>query len=133
MEARGFFERGTELTSAPKLRVGIGFGRDRVAAATAFVDTGSDLCLFPPSLFPWPLPAVRVPRVLLELADQSVVEASIHFPNITAGDIREPAVPAAILPDAPPILGRSFLNRLALRMAAAQDLVHLRTLRRGRG
>ena len=128
MEARGFFERGDELTSAPRLRVAIGFGPDRVAGATALVDTGADICVFPASLFPWPLPGTEAPDVTLTMGDGITLDTTLRFPSITAGDIREIGVPSAVLPGATPILGRSFLNRLALRITAAQGLVHLRTV-----
>ena len=125
-EARGDFERGSGLTATPKVRVGVGFGRDRIAGTSALVDTGSDLCVFPASLFPWRIPERGEPDVELEIADGSVFPATLSYPSVTVGDIRETEVASVILPNAPPILGRSFLNRCALRVTARHDLVHLR-------
>ncbi len=128
MEARGFFAGDAGLTPAPKLRVGVGFGRGRVVATSALIDTGADVCVFPASLFPWPVPERTEPGIVLEMADGTQAHAPLLYPSITAGDIRETAVASAILPDVPPIIGRSFLNRLALRITAVRDLVHLRTV-----
>ena len=125
-EARGFFERGEGLTAAPKVRIGVGFGRDRVVATSALVDTGSDLCIFPPSLFPWRIPDKGEPDVLLEMGDGRTLPASLRYPSVTVVEIREAAVASALLPEAPAILGRSFLNRCAIRVSAPHGLVHLR-------
>jgi len=125
-EARGCFERGSGLTATPKVRVGVGFGPDRVAGTSALVDTGSDLCLFPASLFPWRISERGEPDVEIEIADGSVFPATLSYPSVTVGDIRETEVASVILPNVPPILGRSFLNRCALRISARHDLVHIR-------
>ncbi len=132
MEARGFFETAGGLNAAPMLRVGIGFGRGLVVAASALIDTGADVCVFPTSLFPWPVPGRGEPDSVLEMADGTRATAPIRYPSVTAGDIRETAVASAILPDVPPILGRSFLNRFDLRVAASRGLVRLETVRGSR-
>ena len=128
MEARGFFERGAELTVAPRVRVGVGFGRDRVVGATALVDTGSDVCAFPESMFPWGVPERGEPSVWIEFANGEGFSATLRYPSITVGEIREVRVATVVLPDTPPILGRSFLNRCAIKIEAARDLVHLRRI-----
>jgi len=128
MEARGFYAEGDGLTLAPKLRVGIGFGRGSVVGASAIVDTGADVCAFPSSVFPFPLSEKREPDIVVEMADGSLVPAQILYPSITAGDIRERGVASVVLPHTVPIVGRSFLNRLAVRLTAQRGVVHLMTL-----
>ncbi len=133
MEARGFFAQGEGVTRAPKVRIGIGFGRGSVVGTSALIDTGADVCVFPSSLFRFPLVEKREPDIVVEMADGRRVATRILYPSITAGDIRESGVACVILPDAVPIVGRSFLNRLSVRLTALQDLVHLRTIRGSRG
>jgi predicted aspartyl protease len=111
------------------VRVGVGFGRDRVVVMPAFVDTGSDLCIFPADLVRGLAAEKGEPVVVLEMADGRTVPAPIVYPSVTAGDIRETAVASALLPDAPAILGRSFLNRLDLRVVAMRGLVRLDVVR----
>jgi len=129
MEARGSYAEGEGISLAPKLRVGIGFGRGSVVGASALVDTGADVCAFPSSLFPFRLAEKREPDVVLEMADGSWVPSQVLYPSITAGDIRERGIASVILPGGVPILGRTFLNRLAVRLTAQYGLVHLRTLK----
>lgn len=123
--ARGYFDEGQGLAEAPMVRVGVGFGRDRVVGMTAFVDTGSDLCIFPAELTQGLAPEKGEPWVVLEMADGREVPAPVVYPSVTVGDLRETAVASAILPGASAILGRSFLNRIDLRVVAARGLVHL--------
>ncbi len=132
MEARGFYAQGEGITPAPKLRVGVGFGRDNIVGASALVDTGADVCVFPSSLFPFRLAEKREPDIVVEMADGSWVAAPVVYPSITAGDIRELGVASVVLPNATPIIGRSFLNRLAVRLTAASGLVHLKALQDAR-
>jgi len=132
MEARGLYAGGEGLTPAPVVRVGIGFGRGNVVGATALIDTGADVCVFPPSLFRFPVAEKGEPDFVVEMADGTTVSTRILYPSITAGDIRETEVASVILPRSVPIVGRSFLNRLAVRLTAARGLVHLRTIGRPR-
>lgn len=132
MAALGFFDEGQGLSPAPMVRVGVGFGRDRVVGMAAFVDTGSDLCVFPAAFTRGLAPEKGEPVVVLELADGRRVAGPLVYPSVTAGDLRETAVASTILPDAPAILGRSFLNRLDLRVVAARGLVRLETVRDSR-
>ncbi len=129
MEARGFYAEDEGVTRAPKVRVGIGFGRGSVVGASALVDTGADVCVFPSSLFRFPLVEKREPDIVVEMADGTRLATRILYPSITAGDIRETGVASVILPVVVPIVGRSFLNRLAVRLVARRGLVHLGTLR----
>jgi len=131
MEAQGSYAEGEGITLAPKLRIGIGFGRGSVVGTSALIDTGADVCVFPSSLFRFSLVEKGEP-VVVEIADGTRVASRILYPSITAGDIRETGVASVILPGAVPIVGRSFLNRLAVRLTAAQDLVRLRTLKGSR-
>jgi len=133
VQAFGYFNAGHAIAAAPMIRIGVGFGRDRVVGMPALVDTGSDLCVFPASLAQGLAPEKGEPVVILEMADGRTVDAPLVYPSITAGNLRETEVASAILPDAPAILGRSFLNRLDVHLTAAQDLVRLRTLRHSRG
>jgi predicted aspartyl protease len=130
--ALGYFDDGDVLEAAPMIRVGVGFGRDRVVGMPAFVDTGSDLCLFPSALTRGMESERGEPMATLEMADGRRVIAPIVYPSVTVGDIRETAVASAILRGAPAILGRSFLNRLDLRIVAARGLVRLQRLRGSR-
>ena len=132
MDALGFYQSDERVTPAPKVRIGIGFGRGNVVGASALIDTGADVCVFPSSLFRFPLGEKGEPDVVVEMADGTRVATRILYPSITAGDIRETAVPTVILPRSIPIVGRSFLNRLAVRLTAERGLVHLRTLGRSR-
>lgn len=125
MDAQGFYAEGEGLTSAPHVRIGVGFGRGNVVGTAALIDTGADVCVFPSSLFPFPLREKGEPDLVVELADGSWISARLLYPSITAGDIREREVASVVLRDAVPILGRSFLNRLAVRLVASRGLVHL--------
>src|SRR2546422_2885221 len=129
MPAVGFFDDGQGLAAAPMIRVGVGFGRDRLVGMPAFVDTGSDICLSPASRTRGLAADRGEPIVELEMADGRTVFAPLVYPSVTAGDIRESAVASAILPDAPAIIGRSFLNRLDLRIVAPRRLVRLEIVR----
>ena len=125
-EARGRFERGEGLTDAPRVRVGIGFGRDRVVSTSAVVDTGADICLFPEALFPWPLAGVRSSGMILQSAGGDEQPATVYYPAITVGAIRHLGVASAVLLGAEALLGRSFLNRLEIHLKARADVVVLR-------
>lgn len=125
-EARGGFERGEGLTAAPTVRVGIGFSRNRVASTSAIVDTGAEVCLFPKELFPWTLSGVRSGGMILETAGGDARPITVYYPSITVGTIRLLGVASAVLPGSPSLLGRSFLNRLDIRLAAQKNLVVLR-------
>lgn len=129
MEASGFFSEEHGVTQAPVIRIGVGFGRGQVVGTTAIIDTGSDLCVFPASLFRWEIPARGELEAQLEMADGTLVPAPVRYPSVTAGGIREVAVASVVLPVSPPILGRSFLNRVDLRVAARLGLVRLHTVR----
>jgi predicted aspartyl protease len=129
VQAFGYFNEGQAIAAAPMIRVGVGFGRDRVVGMPALVDTGSDLCVFPASLAQGLAPEKGEPVVILELADGRTVTAALVYPSVTAGNLRETEVASAILPDAPAILGRSFLNRLDLRIVATRRLVRLQSVR----
>jgi len=128
MEARGFYAEGEGLTPAPRIRVGIGFGRGYVVGTSALIDTGADVCVFPSSLFRFHIASKGEPDIVVEMADGSQVATRVLYPSVTAGDIREPGVASVILPDAVPIIGRSFLNRMAVRLTAKHDLVRLTTV-----
>lgn len=129
MPVLGFLDEGQGLVAAPMMRVGVGFGRDRVVGMPAIVDTGSDLCVFPAALVGGLAPEKGEPMIILEMGDGRRVPAQLAYPSVTAGDIRETAVASAILPDASPIIGRSFLNRIDLRIVAAHGLVRLGAVR----
>jgi hypothetical protein len=128
MEAGGFYAEGEGLTPAPLVRIGVGFGQGSVVGTAALIDTGADVCVFPSTLFRFPLREKGEPDLIVEMADGSRVASRVLYPSITAGDIREREVASVVLPDTVPILGRSFLNRTALRLTAARNLVHLRTV-----
>ena len=132
MEARGFYSDDEGATPAPMVRIGIGFGRGNVVGASALIDTGADVCVFPASLFRFRIREKGEP-IIVEMADGTRVSSRILYPSIAAGDIRETGVASVILPDAVPIVGRSFLNRLEVRLTAARDLVRLATFRGARG
>jgi len=129
VQAFGYFDEGQAIAAAPMMRVGVGFGRGRVVGMPALVDTGSDLCVFPASLAQGLAPEKGEPVVILEMADGRTVAAPLVYPSVTTGNIRETEVASAILPDAPAILGRSFLNRLDLRIVATRRLVRLQSVR----
>ncbi len=123
-EARGHFEP-RPWAAAPIVHVGVGFGRDRVFATAAVVDTGADVCLFPPELVAGPIPPAPTEPVFVEVADGSRVPTTCHYPAITVGDIRIEGV-ATVFLDGEPLLGRSFLNRCEVRLIAQDGLVLLR-------
>lgn len=125
-EARGAFEPGEGLTAAPTIRVGIGFGGNRVVSTSAIIDTGAEVCLFPEELFPWTLSGVRSGGMVLESAGGDARPIMVYYPSLTVGAIRVEGVASAVLPGSPSLLGRSFLNRLEIRLAARKDLVLLR-------
>jgi len=125
-EAHGRFERGDGLTPAPRVRVGVGFGKDRVASTSAVVDTGADICLFPEGLFPWPLSGVRSSGMILQSAGGDEHPATVYYPAITVGAIRFLGIASAVLPGAEALLGRSFLNRLEIHLSAREDVLLLR-------
>jgi len=125
-EARGRFERGHGLTAAPRVRIGIGFGKDRVASTPAIVDTGADVCVFAKELFPWPLSGVRSTGIVLQTVGGDEEPATIYYPAITVGTIRLTGVASAVLAGAEALLGRSFLNRCEVRLSARRGLVVLR-------
>ncbi len=129
MQAFGYFNEGQAIAAAPMIRIGVGFGRDRVVGMPALVDTGSDLCVFPASLAQGLAPERGEPVAILEMADGRTVAAPLVYPSVTAGNLRETEVASAILPGAPAILGRSFLNRLDLRIVATRRLVRLQSVR----
>ncbi len=131
-EARGFYEREGALTPAPMVRLGFGFGPDRVVATAAVVDTGSDLCVIPKEIVPWPLPESPVLPLLVEGVGGPPFPATATFPSITAGDIRIPYVATLVLAGADAILGRSFLNQCELRLSAERGTVLLRRAERAR-
>jgi predicted aspartyl protease len=128
MEARGFYAQRGGLAAAPLVRIGIGFGRGSVVGTAALIDTGADVCVFPSTLFRFPVREKGEPDLVLEMADGSRIPARVVYPSITAGDIREREVASVVLPNTVPILGRSFLNRLAVRLTAALNLVRLETV-----
>ena len=122
--AEGFFRQGEEeLTPAPRLRIGVGFGPGRIAAFTAVLDTGSDLCVFPVEAFEKmgldEPPAFREVRGF----DGTSSEAPAYYPSITAGDLRERGVEAILLPGVEPLVGRNFLNRFRVLLDSSEDLV----------
>jgi len=125
-EARGRFELGEGLTDAPMVRVGIGFGRDRVVSTSAVVDTGADVCVFPSELFPWALSGVRSGEILVQSVWGDSRPAIVYYPAITVGSIRVDGVASVVFAGVEALLGRSFLNRLELRISALKDLVLLR-------
>lgn len=131
-EARGRFERSEGLTVAPSVRVGIGFGRDRVVSTSAVVDTGADVCVFPSGLFPWTLSGVRSSAVLVRSVWGDNRPATVYYPAITVGTIRVNGVASVVLAGMEALLGRSFLNLLELRLSTPQDLVLLRETAAGR-
>ena len=128
MEARGFYADRGGLAAAPLVRIGIGFGRGSVVGTAALIDTGADVCVFPSTLFRFPLRERGEPDLMVEMADGSRIAARVLYPSITAGEIREREVASVVLPNTVPILGRSFLNRLALRLTAARNFVRLATV-----
>jgi hypothetical protein len=109
--------------------VGIEFGRDRVAATSAIVDTGADVCIFPEGLFPWPLTGVRSSEMILTSLGGEGYPAAVYYPAITVGTIRLEGVASAVVPGADALLGRSFLNRCEVLLSARRDLVRLRRAR----
>lgn len=125
-EAHGRFEQGDGLTAAPRVPVGIGFGKDRVASTSAIVDTGADVCVFAKELFPWPLSGVRSTGVFLRTVGGDEQPATICYPAITVGTIRLTGVASAILAGAEALLGRSFLNRCEVALSARRNVVLLR-------
>ncbi len=125
-EARGFFDEEGVLHAAPRIRIGISFGRDRVIATPALVDTGSDVCVLPPDIVPWPLPDGPTMAVIVEGVGREPFPATAYFPTITAGDLRIPGVATVLLPGVEPILGRIFLNACAVHLSAKRQLVRLR-------
>jgi len=98
MEASGFYAEGEGLTPAPFVRIGVGFGRGNVVGTAALIDTGSDVCVFPSSLFRFPLRQAGELDVLVEMVDGSQISARLLYPSITAGDIRERVVASVVLP-----------------------------------
>ena len=133
-EARGRFEPGEGLTEAPRVRVGIGFGRDRVVSTSAVVDTGADVCVFPSELFPRALSGVRSRAILVQNMWGDRRPATVCYPAITVGTIRVNGVASVVFAGVEALLGRSFLNRLEVRLSAPKDLVLLReTVSSGRG
>ena len=125
-EGRGRFERGDGLTVIPRVRVGIGFGRDRVASTSAIVDTGADVCVFPEGLFPWTLGGLRSSEMVLRTLGEEAYPVAVYYPAITLGTIRLTGVASAVLAGAEALLGRSFLNRCEIRLSAREDVVLLR-------
>ena len=77
MQAFGYFNVGHVIAAAPMIRIGVGFGRDRVVATPAIVDTGSDLCVFPASLAQGLAPEKGEPVVILEMADGKTREVTV--------------------------------------------------------
>ena len=121
------------LYDAPRVRIGVSFGRDRVIATPALVDTGSDLCVVPANLVPWPVTEGPTMAVLVETARGGQFPATAHFPTITVGDIRVPGVSTILLPEVEPILGRSFLNLCDVRISAKRRSLVLRRVERKAG
>jgi hypothetical protein len=129
-EARGQFERSEGLTDVPRVRVGIGFGRDRVASISAVVDTGADVCVFPSELFPWTLSAVRSGVILVQNVWGDSRPAIVYYPSVTVGTIRVNGVASIVSAGVEALLGRSFLNRMELRLSEQKNLVLLRETER---
>ena len=125
-EARGRFERGEGLTVAPMVRVGVGSGRDRVVSTSAVVDIGADVCAFPSELFPWALSGVRSGAILVQDVWGDSRPAIVYYPAITVGTIRVNGVASVVSAGVEALLGRSFLNRVEVRLSAPRNLVLLR-------
>jgi predicted aspartyl protease len=125
-EARGFYVAEGGPTQAPVIRIGVGFGRDRVFTTPALVDTGSDVCVFSSELVRWPLPEGPVADMLMETAGGNRFPATCYFPAITVGDIRIEGIATVLLEGAGAILGRSFLNLCEVRLSAQDGRVLLR-------
>jgi len=125
--ARGTYEQREGLTPAPTVRIAVGFGRDRVVALEATVDTGSDICVFPMESLRSVLPGE--PETILEIRylEGDSHNAPAYFPSITLGDLRETRVAVAVIDGGVPVLGRSLLNRLHLELDAGQNLVALKS------
>src|SRR2546428_10866840 len=87
MEARGFYSEDEEATPAPMVRIGIGFGRGNAVGASALIDTGADVCVFPASLFRFRSGEKGEP-IIVEIADATRVSSRILYPSITAGVLR---------------------------------------------
>ena len=125
-EGRGRFARGEGFLPAPYVRVGVGFGKDRVAAASALVDSGADVCLFPAELLPWALSGLSSTEMVLTPAEYETYPVTVYYPSLTVGTIRMEGVACAVLPGADPLLGRSFLNECEVLLSAREDVVRLR-------
>ena len=127
--ARGFYAEEGGLTAVPRVRLAVGFGPGRVVALSAVVDTGVDVCVFPEHLFPFVAEEGLRSVLQVEGLGGASFAASLHFPSITVGDIREPGVASILVPGAEPLVGRSFLNRCRLRLDPAQEIVRLESLK----
>jgi predicted aspartyl protease len=125
-EGRGRYARGEGLLPAPYVRVGVGFGKDRVAAASALVDTGADVCLFPAELLPWALSGLSSAEMVLTPVGDETYPVTVYYPTVTVGTIRVEGVACAVLPGVDPLLGRSFLNHCEVLLSAPKDVVRLR-------
>ena len=125
-EGHGRFVRGEGLLPSPRVRVGVAFGSGRVAAASAIVDTGADVCVFPGELLPWDLSGLRSGEMVLTSVGDEEYPATVYYPTVTVGTIRLEGVASAVLPGAEALLGRSFLNECEVFLSARRDVVRLR-------
>ncbi len=125
-EGHGRFVRGEGLLPAPRVRAGVGFGRDRVAAASAIVDTGADVCVFPGEILHRDLSGLRSCEMVLTSVGDEEYPATVYYPTVTVGTIRVEGVASAVLPGADALLGRSFLNECEVFSSARRDVVRLR-------